>query len=174
VALDTQGAAVIRVNTRAAHGSIDAAMERLDAVTVTIGGRGHVVVGPTGAHGREVLASLRARGRDPLTVTAEQREGVVRTVRRELRRSTRAAALNGRPVRDARRRALLAGGQHLVEMLRRWIIGGGLGANSPGYQQVKAEIQRKSGQIRYGVPSAYGILSGRFIGGIRARWRSGR
>lgn len=163
---------MIVVDQKRVAATVGEAKRRLRAVGTSVSGRGYAVVAPTGAHGVEVATSLRAKGKEPLETTPQEREAVARTVQRAFARAVNDAARTGTPRRGARQVALMEGARHLVEIVRRAIVSGRLGVNSAGYRRAKAAYQRAHGLTRYGIPSYYGVLTGRFIQSLRATWRS--
>ena len=70
------------------------------------------------------------------------------------------------------KRALFAAAEELARIVREHIIGGGLGENGQKWEKRKARlIAAGYGLRRYGIKR--GIWTGRFLNGIRHRWRQG-
>lgn len=128
-------------------------------------GVGEVYV--NGVLNRQKAADLAARGHDPLAVP--RGNAVAKAARAAIRR----AIVTGEAA--AVRRALLGAAQAIALWLRRRIMTGGLGHNSPATEQIKRDLVRRGLATRaYGVPPPYGVQTGKLVKNILARWRNGR
>lgn len=181
------------INTNALNGSINYVKSGLEAISKTIEphGRAEVVTsrrvrlpferankrkGITGAvvvGGHHIANFLRSKGRDPFKLPQNQLNEVVNAIEEEIVDAVSDAARTARPQTDRVRRVLIAGAEELARDARRNIELGGLGVNASKYIGSKARFVRRHGLIKHGVPPPYGILSGRFVDGIRHRWRRG-
>ena len=123
-------------------------------------------------HGRAIANLLAKLGHDPFKypdhIVAAIDQEVAEEISDALEDAFRARHHRRQRVRDA----LLIGARKLAEFAR-WRIEQGLLAPMTE-DRAKRKRWRRNKTTRYGDPPPYGIVSGRFVEGIRARWRRGR
>ena len=163
---------MITIDHRTMRSAIRAHTQQLEAVRKTIAIPGRAEVGTYTAHGREVVRSMAQRGKRPLEPTKAMEQAVADEVERKAKGAIDRAATTRRVARVQIRKALMSGADLLVKALQERIIRGGLGVNAEGYRKFKTKYQFTRGPSRYGIPAAYGILSGAFLESIRSVWRS--
>ena len=153
-------------------------------------------------HGRAIANFLRSKGHDPFDYKADATAFANRLVMRGLRRAQQVAWGSANQERRIVRNSLEGAAQYLADWARSNIIEGHLGQKRPlrvarhvaergvssadlrvasaatviGRRSTKARALVRAGfwTDRYGLPPPYGIATGRFVEGIRGRWRLGR
>lgn len=178
----------VDIDTRALYQTAHRQALKYRAVALTLSnpGQGEVVVSarkrmitdPPGRamHGKFIANFLTSKGHDPFDYPVP----VIRHAEGELSARTSALELQafrtGRHTTKDLREALEAAAAELAAWAVENIAKGGLGENTERQARAKATLGRARAGVTaiYGVPPPYGIRSGRFIGGIRARWRIGR
>ena len=163
---------MLTVDHRTMRTAIRAHIDQVAAVRKTIAIQGRAEVGSYTAHGREVVASMGRRGIFPLQVQPSMERAAREIVERKAGDAIRRAAQSRRIAKVQIQKALMAGADELVRLLRQRIVRGGLGTNSEGRRTAKTRHQFFYGPSKYGIPASYGIWSGAFIESIRSVWRS--
>jgi len=161
---------------------------RLSAVSRTMAdaGTGEVIVsirrkmaGESRApfHGRLIANVLRSRGHDPF----EYEPAALAEAEAPFRSALAAAPGRAYETGSSQEAMVRAAIERMAEALAAAAIerirAGRLGANDMTYARRKRRaIERRHPTIttEHGSPPPYGVWSGRFVAGIRARWRRGR
>ncbi len=133
-------------------------------------------------HGRAIANIMRTRGKDPFEYPGHVRDTAERLVKRGVTTAREKAYRQGRSRRRDVRNTLEGAAQFLADWARINIQRGGLGQKPRRRKwtdrQVRAywrsEARRRRATTRYGNPPPYGVRTGQFVKGIRARWRRGR
>lgn len=125
--------------------------------------------------GHHIANFLRAKGRDPFDLLDEDWNEVEEFLTGEMETIFVRAFRTRRPQRQAIKQVLIAAATHLAEAAQEHIRSGGLGRNTRGQIRKKLRYVAKGWTMRGqgGRVPPYGILTGRFVAGIRCRWRQG-
>ncbi len=120
-----------------------------------------------------VIADMLAKqGTDPFKLPPGKVSYVTDFLAEEIGEAADRAYKSGRPERETVKRALFAASDELARLVREHITSGGLGENGMKWERRKARlIAAGYGLRRYGIKR--GIWTGRFLDGIRHRWRQG-
>ena len=128
-------------------------------------------------HGRFIANMLRSNGHDPFDLPDTTVREVQQIVGDEIEELIVRAYRTGRPQSSAVQRVMRAGADHLAREIVRRVTTGQLGRSVGRYGKRKA-ILANQGKLhvtkQYGNPPPVGVFSGRFVRGIRHRWRLGR
>ena len=176
----------IRLDTRMLRRTARDAANRHKSVRITFkgAGTGEVLVSKRrklpwekrrAIHGKAIANMLAAKGHDPFSypddVVEESQETISTTYQRAIRRAFRLKRHQLPMIREALRQEA----ERLAEIARDRVISGKVGRNPPEYRKRKARlVERGRATGEYGTPPPYGVLTGRFVAGFRARWRRGR
>lgn len=119
-----------------------------------------------------IADQLAKHGTDPFALPPGKVTYVTEFLADEIGDAAERAFKSGRPEREAVKRALYAASEELAEMVREYITSGGLGANGAKWARRKERLVAAGyGLRKYGLRR--GIWTGRFLNGIRHRWRRG-
>jgi len=120
-----------------------------------------------------IIADMFVRlGADPFALPPGKVNYVTEFLATEIGDAAERAYKSGRPERESVKRALYAASEELARLVREYIKDGGLGSNGDKWGRRKARlIAAGYGLRRYGFRR--GIWTGRFLNGIRHRWRRG-
>ena len=126
-------------------------------------------------HGKAIANRLAARGHDPFAYPQEVAAEVSGEIARQTTRAIEGAWRSRRHRLQTIRTAVRQGAEFLSTWARQNIERGQLGENTARYRAIKHNLIRRGRATgRYGDPPPFGVLTGRFLEGIRARWRRGR
>lgn len=177
------------VDWRRLSGDLLQQRQQFEAVAATVrdGGVGEVVVsarkkipeekGKKVLHGRDIANLLRRIGHDPFAYP----DSVSREAQRFIAEQTNAAVMkaweNVRSYSDQVKAVLYAQAEELATWAAENIAAGGLGKSVGRYGKRKAILAnqgRRGVTKKYGSPPPVGVYTGRFLDGIRSRWRAKR
>ena len=159
--------------------------KRFDALaqTVSESGEGEVVVSKRQkmanekgrpAHGRLISNALAAKGIDPFDYPPDVQARIEEKIAQAVQKALDQAASTSRPQDEAVRKALEDAAKELAEWVVQNIGRGGLGSSTGRYAEYKSRLVKAGiATSEYGDPPPRGVLSGRYIKGIRYRWRKG-
>lgn len=185
----------VMIDERILARDIEKANARLKAVsdTVTEAGVGEVVVskrpklpherankrkgraGQRTLHGRAIANMLRRRGHDPFVYQRNRARRIEKFTQDSIYKAIEKAEKTSQSQKRRTRRIVTETARRYSILAVTQIRTGQLGKNQGRYRAVKAGMVRGGiATSKYGVPPPYGVLTGRFIKGIRHRWRLGR
>lgn len=127
-------------------------------------------------HGRVISWLFRTKaGVDPFSLEGEDFDKINRQLEDDITEALIFAYISGSPQPDRIKQALAKAAQFWAEAVQDRIESGYLGENRKKAKTLKENLA-KYGYItsEYGVPAPRGIRTGRWIEGIRHRWRQGR
>ena len=133
-------------------------------------------------HGKAIAGFLRWRGHDPFQLPPAESARIGQFVTSEINDAMDRVKRSGRPEKDAVRRALIAGAMEAKDLVVAQIAEGRLGTKKLGggrrraWQMSRLRALAAAGRLdaTWGIPPPYGVWTGRFVRGIRWRWRRGR
>ena len=159
--------------------------KRLAAIakTVTDSGEGEVIVSmrkkmphekKRAAHGRIVTNYLAAKGIDPFDYPPGVQKVIEDRIAQEVQKALDVAAKTSRPQDEEVRKALEDAAEWLAAWAKDYIEKGGLGPSTGKYGKFKSRMVAAGiATGEYGDPPPRGVLTGRYVKGIRHRWKLG-
>lgn len=126
-------------------------------------------------HGKAVANMLAASGRDAFAYSASAAADASRIVAEAIRRSLETSWTRGQAGTSVVKEGLLKAAEGLAAWAAADVKAGGLGTNTEGTEKLKRRlVEQGKATAAYGAVPPLGIRTGRFVEGIRARWRRGR
>ena len=127
-------------------------------------------------HGREISWLFRTKaGVDVFAQTGADFDAILDMMTREMMKAVTDAFRTERQQANDMKRLLLKAAQLWAEAVQDRIEAGYLGQNTKANRERKSALIKYAGlTAEYGNPAHRGIRSGRWLRGIRGRWRQGR
>lgn len=126
-------------------------------------------------HGRAIANILREQGRDPFVIHSQDEAQVYAIVDRGVLDAIDKAKKTSESQRDLVIEAITDGAEKMAEVAILRIEQGRLRPNRDGWKKRKSALMKPGiATSEYGTPPRPGVFTGRFIRGIRHRWRQGR
>ncbi len=125
--------------------------------------------------GHHIANFLRVKGHDPFMLPEKDFNYAQEFIDREITAAVAIARRTGRPQRGRVKQTLIGAADYLADRVVERIWAGGLGTNARKYIRTKFRYVEQGLAARGGIHRIppYGVLTGRFVRGIRWRWRQG-
>jgi len=123
----------------------------------------------------KITRHLRTKGKEPFAVTTKAGAAAFAVMDTEIKSAVTRAYETGTAQVHGAKNGIIHAAQSLRDGVKENVRSGGLGNNTSQYKNRKVWYQRQ-GRVgsKYGSPPPYGVLTGRWLESIEARWRPGK